>query len=303
MRGDNFNLHNHAELLIRNLEQNLAFIYFDLDRNVTHTNSLFAESLGYSVQELLGRNHKEFCFSDFANSPDYTKFWNNLFQGKSFQNKIIRKNRYGEKVYLEATYMPIKDDSGNVIAVAKVATNVTKRQEKVNALSDEFAKMSEQLKESSERGFSGSKASFDLVSEVAVSSEVSSEKLLELQNKMSSIQDIVKTIRDISSQTNLLALNAAIEAARAGEHGLGFNVVATEVRKLSYRVNESVTEIKENTDVIVTEINQITEAVQRVNNQVMNGKDQLNSSMKDFEMLEKVSQELASLAVEFHQAL
>ncbi len=69
------------------------------------------------------------------------------------------------------------------------------------------------------------------------------DSISKLRDKNSNIEQMIAGIKHISSQTNLLALNASIEAARAGEYGKGFNVVATEVKKLadeSSKVVESI---------------------------------------------------------------
>ena len=97
---------------------------------------------------------------------------------------------------------------------------------------------------------------------ISVGSEHQSElaeKVASLTEQAKNIKDVLAIISDIADQTNLLALNAAIEAARAGEHGRGFAVVADEVRKLAERTQKSLSEISANVNMITQNVVEISE--------------------------------------------
>ncbi|MCY1691049.1 PAS domain-containing protein [Exiguobacterium sp. SL14] len=88
--------------VIRAIEQNLAIIRFDDRRKVAYVNELFARTMGYEVEELIGKYHRDLCFPAYVNSPDYELFWRKLMQGITYQDKIERRvtpmvNRSGSK--------------------------------------------------------------------------------------------------------------------------------------------------------------------------------------------------------------
>lgn len=287
------------ELVVRSLEKNLAIIRFDLDRRVAYVNDVFASSMGYNKEEMYGMHHKEFCFPHFVNSPGYELFWQDLFSGKSVQDKIERMDEKGNAVWLEATYMPVFDENNEqVIGVSKIATNITDRQNNMSVVVQRMQEMSDSLNHRAEKGIERSQElllSIDKIAEVSIEN---TQTLANLETQAVSIQGIVQTIRNIASQTQLLALNAAIEAAHAGEFGRGFDVVAKEVRKLSSMVQDSIIQVKDSVDAITLEINKISKGTNQVQENIEASQQQIQIALDDFNNISSSAQDLDTQARE-----
>ncbi|GEQ34133.1 methyl-accepting chemotaxis protein [Marinilactibacillus psychrotolerans] len=287
----------HEKLIIDALEQNIAIIRFDINRRVIYVNDNFANVLGYNKEELYGKEHKLFCFPDFSESPAYEELWRNLLSGMSFQDKIIRKNANSEIVWLEATYFPIYDEAHNeVIGVAKVATDITARQNEIEKVTDDLMGMSKKLTESSQLGIKRGKDLLSESQEMSNLSAVSTNNLSELQKKNRSIQNIIETIQDIASNTNLLAINALIEAAHAGDYGLGFGVIAQEVKNLSQKVSESAQTIGKDILAVTNNINLVVEGNGQLKERIEMSEKEIEGTIKEFNQIDSESNNLQKQA-------
>lgn len=285
------------ELFVKALENNIAIIRFDTSRRVTYVNDNFANVLGYRKEDIYGMKHSEFCFSDFVESPEYTKLWNNLLNGRSFQDKIIRKTVDDKIVWLEATYFPIYDrENDQVIGVAKVATDITERQVNIEKVTSDLVMMSSKLTEVSEEGIKKGQNSLDESKKMTQLSSISTENLSQLQYKNQSIQGIVKTIQDIASNTNLLAINASIEAAHAGQYGRGFSVIASEVKKLSQKVEDSANQIKEDILAVTKEINLVVEGNDQLEGHIRLSEEKILGTIDEFTKISSESNHLLKQA-------
>ena len=268
---------------MRAIEGNLAIIEFGVDRQVRWVNPRFAKALAYSSSELCGLPHAKLCDRKFVQSAAYEKFWNGLLAGESFQDKIERIDKSGNRVWLEATYMPIQEEqSGEVIGVLKVATDITKRQQTMDQTIQDLQKLALALNVQAETGISRCQTIQRDIETVAEKTEGNVQSLESFKKQTDAIHGMVTTIRGIASQTNLLALNAAIEAARAGEHGRGFEVVAKEVRKLSRHVDESIIDVQASTEAITEGILEMGSGMKTTMDNIVDSQLRMQQAMEDF---------------------
>lgn len=109
----------------------------------------------------------------------------------------------------------------------------------------------------------------------------------ETNQAISSINEAVDLIMDITGQTSLLSLNASIEAARAGQAGRGFAVVADEIKKLSEQSAQGADAIKQVADNILEKSNESVALVNEVRELIGKEQEDISVTKESFEILSK----------------
>ena len=124
-----------VETEIRNrmnaINKSNAVIEFDLDGKIIYANEMFCQLTGYTQSELAGCYHKMFVGEEYlfgnSKSKEYKEFWKKLNRGEFVSGEFERIKKDGSKIWLQASYNPIINESGIVYKVMKIATDITNR--------------------------------------------------------------------------------------------------------------------------------------------------------------------------------
>jgi len=110
---------------IRAIDKAQAVIEFELDGTVITANENFLRIFGYSLGEVVGKHHRIFCDPGYAESPEYTRFWQKLGRGEYESDEFKRISKNGAEIWLQASYNPIFDIEGRPLKVVKFASDIT----------------------------------------------------------------------------------------------------------------------------------------------------------------------------------
>ncbi|BBI34937.1 methyl-accepting chemotaxis protein [Cohnella abietis] len=184
-------------------------------------------------QELIDRalSRSEESFYDAVILTDSSRF-----VGVMTVNDLLNVSRLLQREAVSRQIRTIRDTEMMITNIHESVTKVTETANGTQACSERIAEITDQGRDELE----GMLQLFKLWSANAAKQE---KAVVQLTERTSAADGIIRLIADLADQCNLLAVNATIEASRAGEHGKGFGVVAHEIRSLADQTKKSAGQI------------------------------------------------------------
>jgi len=107
-------------------DDRVLIIQTDLDGNITYANSKFRDVSGYTLEELLGKNHNIIRHPDMPDAV-FKKMWDTIKDGQVYNGIIKNLRKDGSYFWVDLEIMPIKDDDKNIIGYISAARSASKQ--------------------------------------------------------------------------------------------------------------------------------------------------------------------------------
>ena len=108
------------------LDQHAIVSTTNLAGDIIYANDKFCEISGYSRAELLNQNHR--IINSGVQSPEFfMEMWEMISAGMVWHGEICNRNKSGELYWVDATIVPLADESGNPTMFIAIRTDITQR--------------------------------------------------------------------------------------------------------------------------------------------------------------------------------
>ncbi|MEM6645646.1 MAG: PAS domain-containing protein, partial [Bacteroidota bacterium] len=196
---------------IEAIDRSQAVIEFTLDGSIMMANANFLSAMGYRLDEIQGRQHRQFVKPDYAESPDYRAFWDKLRNGSHHSGRYERVRKDGSPIWIQATYNPILGADGKPTGIIKFATDITEQVEQQHRLETGVERMLAAIENAAERASSVS----ETTSQIAV---VADEQRSHSEEVAAAVEQMVRTVVENATNTAQASASASgsEQAAQAG---------------------------------------------------------------------------------------
>ena len=227
--------HAEYEGRLRAIDKAQAVIEFDTGGVVLQANQNFLDTLGYCLEEIVGKHHRMFCEEAYLASSDYREFWAKLNRGEFDSGRYKRVGKGGRVVWIQATYNPIFDVNGRLHKVVKFANDVTAQvelEESVKRRAQDDQRKVEKLLAVVSRAAAG-----DLTGEVEVGGEEPIDQLAAgIKGMMSDLAGVIGKV--VESAGTFKEVSQDI-AARADTVASGAQLLGATVEEMNASIEET----------------------------------------------------------------
>ncbi|MBM7068795.1 PAS domain-containing methyl-accepting chemotaxis protein [Actibacterium sp. 188UL27-1] len=210
------------------IDRTNAIISFLPDGTIVSANDQFLSCMGYTREEVVGSNHSMFMARGRPELPAYRECWADLASGECKRGEFCRIHKSGRQVWIAATYTPVLDDSGRVVLVVKVATDVTARKTVVDQLVQKLRKLAD--------GDTTVRWTDDVTGEFADIRDVFNDTVQNLERIVSGVVGSALNIRNVS---DAVRVNADELADRSQEQSAALGQTSAVLRELSGGVSRT----------------------------------------------------------------
>ncbi len=193
---------------IEAIHKSHAIIEFDMDGNILHANDNFLNTMGYHLDEIVGKHHSIFCTNSYKNSIEYVKFWEKLKKGKHDAGEYLRLGKNSKNIWIQATYNPIMDLDNKPVKVVKYATDITFKKNlffDIESKVSDFKNSLDYLLKTSMNMTKRAKETTKSSQEVSNSINIISEGVIDIDSKTDHMHNSMIEISTISSEAKNIA--------------------------------------------------------------------------------------------------
>ena len=121
-------LEDESALLMKALESSINCILItDKEGNVEWGNKAFEELTGFEINEIKGKNPKEFISSKKQNEEFYTDMWKTILNKKPWKGELVNKKKDGTLYDEELIITPVLDEDNEIVNFIAVKEDITQK--------------------------------------------------------------------------------------------------------------------------------------------------------------------------------